>query len=271
MRLSLLSLNQHLFSISVPFIPNHDQLPILILPDNNLLVYTTSINISLRVQSIGYAQSFNELALSLYDLYNGLNVIYRLTTSCNYNSSETSSSNMSQCTCTAPSIWIKADCVTLTDAICQTLTNSNVNTTNPQAYSCNCNAPFNTTFATCVIDCTQASTNSNGTQFEYDLCYCTAANTAWNHTGNTCSFYIKCANTTTNSIGVNVSSSTCICNNGVIFDPTVLACVRNCILLNHPTTINTTDLTHYVCSSGFFYNNSFNNVTNPIGACQRNC
>jgi hypothetical protein len=153
-------------------------------------------------------------------------------TTCDVNATATSTANTSQCNCTAPSIWINGDCITLTATTCGQLANSGVNTTNSSA--CNCTAPFvfDTTYATCRIDCTQASTLSNGTQFEYDSCYCTTANTAWNYANNSCSFFINCTNTTVNSNGTNVNTSTCACNTGLIFNSTLLACITDCSSLN---------------------------------------
>jgi hypothetical protein len=164
-------------------------------------------------------------------------------------------------------VWINGDCVLLTDTLCGQLANSTVNASNTR--TCACTAPFvfDTSYATCRIDCSQASTNSNGTQFEYDSCYCTVANTAWNYTGNTCSFYINCTNTTTNSNGTNVDSLTCFCNSGFIFNSTLLACVRDCASVKQVPTLNTTDTTQCVCPSGFFFNASYNNVTTPQGVC----
>jgi hypothetical protein len=192
-----------------------------------------------------------------------------LTAICNTNSTGASTTNTSQCNCTAPSIWITGDCVTLTDAICEALANSTVDTTNSQAYTCTCTAPFvfDTFYATCRINCTQASTKSNGTLFEYDSCYCTAANTAWDYTGNTCSFYINCTNATTNSNGTNVNASACYCNSGFVFNSTLSECVRDCGSVNQAPTLNTTNTTQCVCSSGFFYNASFSSTATPQGVC----
>jgi hypothetical protein len=190
-------------------------------------------------------------------------------TTCDTNSTGQNGANTSQCTCTSPSVWINGDCVTLTTAICQGLAGS---TSTANGTACTCTAPFvfNTIYATCVIDCTQASTNSNGTQFEYDSCYCNATNTAWNYATNTCSFFLNCTNAT-NSNGTNANSSTCNCNSGFIFNSTLLTCVRDCSSVNQVPTLNTTDTTQCICPSGFTYNFNFNTFSNPQGVCQRNC
>jgi hypothetical protein len=104
---------------------------------------------------------------------------------------------------------------------------------------------FDTTFATCRIDCSQSSTNSNGAQFEYDSCYCTAANTAWSYTSNAC--YINCSN------GVNVDASTCTCNSGFVFNSIVLTCsILNCSALTYSTGVNKNNTT-CLCQKNYFF------------------
>jgi hypothetical protein len=188
-----------------------------------------------------------------------------MSATCNVNSVTQSLSNVSQCNCTGGTVWINGDCVLLTDTLCGQLANSTVNTSNPLACACTAPFVFDTSYTTCRIDCSQASTKSNGTQFEYDSCYCTAANTAWNYTGNTCSLYINCSN------GVYVNALTCACNSGFIFNSTFLTCVRDCSSINQAATLNTANTTQCVCLSGLFYNSVFNSATNPQGVCQRNC
>jgi hypothetical protein len=204
------------------------------------------------------------MAFGLYDTLYGTVFIEALKALCDTNSTGQSATNLSQCACTAPSIWITGNCVTLTDAICQALANSTVDTTNSQACSCTAPYVFDTFYATCRIDCTQASTLSNGTQFEYDSCYCTAANTAWNYTGNTCSLYIDCSKATTNSNGTNVNASACYCNSGFVFNSTLLACQLDCTKAT--TNSNGTNVNNSACycNSGFVFNST-------LLACVRDC